>query len=134
MAFGFRNKNAEEPAGERPVEFIPQAGACLVTTHLRDGVGRVRFMYRQDSQVPADNGWRIFGEFDTEEYMSQGNPFVIMDFNQVCAMEPALIGIYDFPVGSDLVLEREDRIRIIDVTTGREIPEEYFYVPPQHRA
>ncbi|RNI23988.1 DUF2185 domain-containing protein [Flexivirga caeni] len=116
------------------MEFIPDAGACLVTTHVRDGVGRVKFMVREKSQVPADNGWRIFSEFDTEEYMNQGDPFVIMAFNDVCAIEPALIGIYDFPVGSDLAIEREGGIRIIDVTSGREIPVENFYVPPQFRA
>lgn len=134
MAFGFRKKKEAQPPSGAPVEFIPQAGACLVTTHVRDGVGRVKFMHRDESKAPADNGWRIFGEHDTQEYMNQGNPFVIMDYNQACAIEPALIGIYDFPVGSDLRIERDDRIRVIDVTTGREIPEENFYVPPQFRA
>lgn len=134
MAFGFRKKNTEQPAGGGPIEFIPQAGACLVTTHVRDRVGRVKFMHRTESKAPTDNGWRIFSEFDTQEYMSQGNPFVIMDFNEACAIEPALIGIYDFPVGTDLKIERDERIRIIDATTGREIPPENFYVPPQHRA
>lgn len=137
MAFGFRKKSdkpSDEPTRDERVEFIPQAGACLVTTHVRDGVGRVKFMHRQESQAPADNGWRIFSEHDTQDYINDGNPFVIMDFNQVCAIEPALIGIYDFPVGSDLAIERDDRIRIIDATTGREIPPENFYVPPKFRA
>jgi hypothetical protein len=50
------------------------------------------------------------------------------------AIEPALIGIYDFPVGTDLTLERDGAIRIIDNASGREIPPENFYVPPQFRA
>ncbi len=132
MAFGFGKKKSNHAQTQAPAaagqsggypEFIPKAGACLATTNVRDGRGRVKFMTREQSQNPADNGWRIFSEFDTQEYMSQGNPFVVMAFNEVCAIEPALIGIYNAPVGSDLAIERDDNgIHIIDVTTGQEIP------------
>ena len=46
-------------------EFIPKAGACLVSTNVLSGVGRVRWMVRQESQAPVDNGWRIFSHVDT---------------------------------------------------------------------
>jgi hypothetical protein len=45
--------------------------------------------------------------------------------------EPALIGIWDFPVGSDLQIVKDDNgVHIVDTPTGRVIPREEFYVPP----
>ena len=70
---------------------------------------------------------------DTTEYLNDPANWRIVDFNDLCAIEPALIGIWDMPVGSDLQIVRDDRIRIFDTPTGREIPVEEMYVPAIHR-
>jgi hypothetical protein len=115
-------------------EFIPRSGACLVSKNVLSGVGQVRWMVREPSQVPADNGWRIFSHVDSSEYLADADNLQIVSFNQACAIEPALIGIYDFAVGSDLELVRNDgRISIIDAATGHPIPVENFYVPEAMR-
>ena len=116
-------------------EFIPKAGACLVSKNVLSGAGMVRWMVREDSQAPVDNGWRIFSHVDTSEYLADADNLQIVDFNEVCAIEPALIGIWDLPVGSDLqVVKDELGIRIVETPTGREIPREEQFVPPQFRA
>ncbi|UFU02834.1 DUF2185 domain-containing protein [Ruania suaedae] len=130
----------DTPAGSpsAPAEypqFIPQAGACLATTHVLSGAGVVRWMLRKPSQAGADNGWRIMSHIDTSEYLSDPSSWTITDFNRVCAIEPALIGIWDLEVGSDLQLVRDERgLTIVDTPTGRVVPPENLYVPPQHRA
>ncbi len=127
----------EQPSGppaDYP-EFIPDAGACLATTNVLSGAGVVRWMLRKPSQVGADNGWRIMSHIDTSEYLSDPASWKITDFNQVCAIEPALIGIWDLEVGSDLQIVRDLLgIRIVDTPTGKLVPTERLYVPPQHRA
>jgi hypothetical protein len=116
-------------------EFIPGAGACLATTNVLSRRGRVRWMVREESKNAADNGWRIMSHIDTSEYLSDPANWKVADFNAVCALEPALIGIWDFKVGSDLQLvDDELGIRIVDTPTGRQIPEENLYVPPANRA
>ena len=111
--------------------FIPRAGACLVSRNIMSGAGRVRWMIRRESQNPVDNGWRIFSHIDSAEYLADPANLQVVDFNQVCAIEPALIGIYDFPIGSDLqIVDDGGRISIVDTPTGHEIPPEQFYVPP----
>lgn len=116
-------------------EFIPAAGACLATLNVLEGRGRVRWMVREPLKNPADNGWRIMSHIDTSEYLSDASSWKVVDFNQVCAIEPALIGIWDLKVGSDLQLvDDELGLRIVDTPTGREIPRENLYVPPAHRA
>jgi len=92
-------------------------------------------MVREPSLGPGDNGWRIFSHIDTDEYLSDSNNMAVADFNQICALEPALIGIWDMPVGCDLQLVVDERgIHIYDTPSGREIPVENHYVPPQFRA
>ncbi|MBI9114693.1 DUF2185 domain-containing protein [Sanguibacter suaedae] len=116
-------------------EFIPKAGACLVSKNALSRAGRVRWMVRVPSQAPVDNGWRIFSHIDSQEYLADTSNLQMTDFNAVCALEPALIGIYDFPVGSDLqIVDEGQGIRIVETATGREIPRENFYVPPTMRA
>lgn len=122
------------PPSDYP-EFIPGAGACLATTNVLSGAGVVRWMVRKPSTAGADNGWRIMSHIDTSDYLSDQASWRVVDFNQVCAIEPALIGIWDLEVGSDLQIVRDELgIRIVDTPTGRQIPAENLYVPPQDRA
>lgn len=117
------------------IEFIPKAGACLATANVLEGRGRVRWMVRGASKAPADNGWQIMSHIDDSAYLNDTSNWRIVDFNELCAIEPALIGIWDLPVGSDLQLvDDELGIRILETPTGREVPTEDLYVPPQHRA
>lgn len=116
-------------------EFIPKAGACLASKNVMNNAGLVRWMLRVESKVSVDNGWRIFSDIDSEDYLSDPSNLQVVDFNAVCAIEPALIGIYDFPVGSDLqIVDNGGGIEIVDTATGREIPRENLYVPPDMRA
>ncbi|MGC3954940.1 MAG: DUF2185 domain-containing protein [Propionicimonas sp.] len=117
------------------IEFIPGAGACLVSRKVLQQEAPVRWMTRVEPQAPADNGWQILSIADTPEYLAEPGNLVIADYNAVCLVEPALIGIWDFPIGSELMLHVDERGRhIIEVGSGREIGPEHFYVPPQHRA
>jgi hypothetical protein len=112
------------------IEFIRGAGGCLVTKNVLDGAGLVRWMVRRPSKAPADNGWQVMSHIDTSEYLNDSSNWQITDFNELCMIEPALIGIWDLPVGSDLQLVRDELgIRIVDTPTGREIPAEELYNP-----
>lgn len=116
------------------IEFIPKAGACLATTNVMERRGLIRWMWRRPSQSGVDNGWRIMSHIDTSDYLNEPSNWQIVDYNDVCYIEPALVGIWDFKVGSDLQLVRDERgITIYDNPTGLAIPTENFYVPPQFR-
>ncbi|TCC15251.1 immunity protein Imm33 domain-containing protein [Kribbella sindirgiensis] len=116
------------------MQFIPKAGASLTTKNVLSGAGRIKWMTREESRAPADNGWRIFSGIDTAGYLADTANLQIVDYNRLCEIEPALIGIWDFPVGTDLQLVDDDGIKILDNESGKQIPPENFYVPPGHRA
>ncbi|MCL2850564.1 MAG: DUF2185 domain-containing protein [Micrococcales bacterium] len=112
------------------VEIIPKSGACIASNNVVERRGRIRWMVREHGHGPADNGWRVFSAIDTSEYLSRAENMQVVAFNQLCALEPALIGIYDLPVGSDLqVVDDGQRIRIVETQTGRELAEDELYVP-----
>lgn len=117
------------------VEFIPAAGACLATTNVLNGTGKVRWMVRRPSRNAVDNGWQIMSHVDTSEYLSDSSNWQIVDYNELCAIEPALIGIWDMPVGADLQIVRDELgVRVVDTPSGREIPADRLYVPVRDRA
>jgi hypothetical protein len=110
--------------------FIANAGACLATRNVIERRARVRFMVREPSKAAADNGWRIISAADDSDYLAGVDNWQIADFNALCLIEPALIGIYDLPVGSDLqIVDDGQRLRIVDTTTGNELNPEDLYVP-----
>lgn len=109
---------------------IPNSGACLASRNVLEGRARVRWMVREPSKAPVDNGWRIFSAIDDSQYLNTPGNLQIASFDQVCAIEPALIGIYDLPVGSDLqIVDDGQRISIVETATGRELGEDELYVP-----
>lgn len=113
-----------------PIEFIPDAGACLVSKNVLSGAGRIKWMVREESHAPADNGWRIFSDIDTTEYLHDADNLAIADFNSVCELEPALIGIWNLAVGSDLqIVDEGNGIQVVVSATGQPVPTDQLYVP-----
>ena len=50
---------------------------------------------------------------DTAEYIRDSKNLFLADFNDICNLEPACIGIYDLPIGSNiqLVVDADGRRR-----------------------
>lgn len=142
QASAAQQTSGQPAAGQAPperaeVEFIKNSGGCLASKNILAGLAPVKWMVRESSKAPADNGWIFMSAADDEAFMANmAANFEIVSFNRMCNIEPALIGIYDFPVGSDLDLVRtpEGPMFFVDVTTGQRIPTEAMYVPPQFRA
>lgn len=104
------------------IEFIKNAGGCIVSNNILSGKGILKWLIREESINKDDNGWRFFSDIDDEEYINNPANLTVCDFNTVAKIEPAIIGIYLFPFGSDLQLIREDgSIYFTDNETGEEI-------------
>ena len=63
------------------------------------------------------------GADDTEEYINIASNNAVVDFNTVANIEPAVLAIYDMPVGTDLRLEKyaDNSLHFFDNTTGKEV-------------
>ena len=72
--------------------------------------------------APQDNGWRFFSEIDDEEYWGNPDNLQVVSFTNVAEIEPAVLPILNFPVGTDLELIKDDAgSHLIDSATGREL-------------
>lgn len=103
--------------------FITNAGAAIVSRKIVKRTGNIKWLTREAPIAPQDTGWRILSDRDTDEYLADPANMTVVDFNDICDIEPACIGIYDLPVGSDiqLVVEPDGRRRWFDNKTEREI-------------
>lgn len=111
---------------EKTMEFIKNAGGCIVSKNILTGKGRIKWLIREQSVDEIDNGWRFLSDIDDDEFINNPDNLAVCDFNTIVNMEPALIGIYLLPVGSDLQLVIENgKISFIDNITGKQVDPVY---------
>lgn len=121
----FGKKKKANPAGR--VTFMEKAGGCVCTKSLLGGKTRLKWCFREQSVNPVDNGWRFLGESDTGQYINTPGNNAVVDFNTVANMEPAVLGIYQMPVGTDLRFEvaKDGSRHFYDNHTGTEVIIQY---------
>ena len=97
-------------------------GACLVSKNIYEGKGKLKWCVHENGTRDIDNGWRFLSDVDTEEYLSDPKNWCILAFESVVEIEPAVLAIYDMPVGTELTLMQEGKRRFFeDTKTGKEI-------------
>ena len=100
-------------------KFIEHAGGCVVSNNILQRKGKLKWCVREESVNNIDNGWRFFSDIDTDEYLSDAKNLSVCDFNTVIEIEPAVILIYSYDVGSDLTLVCSNGIKMfVDTATG----------------
>ena len=88
--------------------FIENAGDCIISQSIYTGTTNLRWIYREESINPNDNGWRAIGDGDTEAYLANAENALVVDYNTLISIEPAVYTIYDLPVGTDLELHSDE--------------------------
>lgn len=104
------------------IQFIKNAGGCVVSRNILSGKGKLKWCIRENSVNEVDNGWRFLSDIDTDEYLSKADNMSICDFNSVANIEPAILSIYDFEIGTEIEIIRENgKIGFMDSNTGEKI-------------
>ena len=103
--------------------YIRDAGYAFVSRKIAERTGNIKWLIRETPIALDDSGWRVLSDRDTAEYLDDPKNMTVVDFNELCDIEPACIGIYDLPIGSDiqLVVEPDGRRRWFDNKTEKEI-------------
>lgn len=79
----------------------------------------MKWFFRETPVHAADNGWRALGDTDTEEYINTPGNNVVVDFDRLVEIEPAVLAVYSMPVGTDLEFDAQRKV-FIDTNTGAE--------------
>ncbi len=82
-------------------------GGCIVSKNILYGHG-VRWCVKSEPAAPQDSGWTFMSDADTNEYWQSEENSMVISFDVLAKIEPAVEMIYDYPVGTDVVLEYED--------------------------
>lgn len=83
-------------------------GRCIVSNNILHGIARLKWCFREESISAIDNGWRFLSEIDTDAYLSDPKNLSVCDYNKLIEIEPAIVAIYDMPIGTDVTLMQEN--------------------------
>lgn len=112
---------------DKITEYIKDAGGCIVSKNILNGKGKIKWLLREESLNEIDNGWRLLSDVDDNNFINDPQNLVVCDFNTVANIEPAIIGIYLLPVGSDLQLVVQNgEISFYDNIAGTKIEPTYL--------
>ena len=94
-------------------------GGCIITRSLYEGTSKLKWIFREEGVNPADNGRRAIGDTDTEEYINAPGNNMVVDSDRLVEIEPAVLAIYDMPVGTELEFDSQRKV-FINSNTGKE--------------
>jgi len=97
-------------------------GGSMVSNNLLNGKGELRWCVKHAPVNELDNGWVFLADVDTEEFLADPQNFSICAWDTVVNIEPAVLLIFDMPVGTDLTFVKEKhRMYFVDNKTGKEV-------------
>ena len=97
-------------------------GASIVSNNILKNKANIKWILRENSVNELDNGWRFLSEIDTEEYLSHAENMSICDWNTIVEIEPAVLSIFNMPIGTELTMIYEDeRVYFLDTITGQKL-------------
>ncbi|WP_434350706.1 immunity protein Imm33 domain-containing protein [Streptococcus sp. KHUD_014] len=97
-------------------------GASIVSNNILENKAHIKWILREDSVDELDNGWRFLSEIDTEEYLSHAENMSICDWSTIVEIEPAVLSIFNMPIGTELTIIYEDeRLYFLDTITGQKL-------------
>lgn len=97
-------------------------GASIVSNNILENKANIKWVLRESSVNELDNGWRFLSEIDTEEYLSHAENMSICDWSTIVEIEPAVLSIFNMPIGTELTIIYEDeRLYFLDTITGQKL-------------
>ena len=97
-------------------------GASIVSNNILENKANIKWILRENSVNELDNGWRFLSEIDTEEYLSDAENMSICDWSTIVDIEPAVLSIFNMPIGTELtMIYEEERVCFLDTITGQKL-------------
>ena len=97
-------------------------GASIVSNNILENKANIKWILRENSVNELDNGWRFLSEIDTEEYLSHAENMLICDWSTIVEIEPAVLPIFNMPIGTELILIYEgEKKYFLDSNSGQKL-------------
>ena len=91
----------------------------MVSRNIYNKKGRLKWCVREEPVKDADNGWRILSDIDTEDFLADKSNWCILVFESLVEIEPAVLAVYELPVGTEVTLVHDGiKKYFVDTNTG----------------
>lgn len=101
---------------------LKKMGGSVVSNNITSQTGELKWCIREQPLNKVDNGWRFLSNIDDDEFLSNSDNMSIWDFSTIVEIEPAILSIYEMPVGTDATLIRENGKKFfVHTQTGKRI-------------
>lgn len=95
-------------------------GGSVVSKNILNKNGNVKWCIKEKPLNHIDNGWRFLSDIDTDEFLEDSSNMVICDWGTIIEIEPAILPIFNMPVGTDITLIEEGKKKFFVYTDNGE--------------
>ncbi|MED3467928.1 DUF2185 domain-containing protein [Bacillus thuringiensis] len=95
-------------------------GGSVVSKNILQNKGNVKWCIKEQPVNVIDNGWRFLSEIDTDEYLADASNMSVCDWGTIIEIEPAVMNIFNMPIGTDITLLNEDNKKYFVYTDSGE--------------
>ncbi|MET3659176.1 immunity protein Imm33 domain-containing protein [Sporosarcina psychrophila] len=95
-------------------------GGSVVSNNILRNKGKLKWCIKEKPVNALDNGWRFLSDIDTDEYLADASNMSICDWGTIIEIEPAIMYIFDMPLGTDITLLNENNTKSFVYTESGE--------------
>ncbi|MCG1021459.1 DUF2185 domain-containing protein [Sutcliffiella horikoshii] len=95
-------------------------GGSVVSKNILKNLGELKWCIKEEPINEVDNGWRFLSDIDTEEFLADASNMSICDWGTILEIEPAIIKIFDMPIGTEITLLTENNKKYFVYTESGE--------------
>ncbi|MCA1057599.1 DUF2185 domain-containing protein [Rossellomorea aquimaris] len=85
-----------------------ELGGSVVSKNILNSKGKLKWCIKEEPVNDVDNGWRFLSDIDTEEFLQYASNMSICAWETIIEIEPAIMNIFDMPIGTDITLLSEN--------------------------
>lgn len=94
-------------------EIIIPIGSCVASDKITVEGLKVGYMYREESDFPADSGWRFFSGTEDDDYINNPDNLMIYDVNTIVNYDLAIVKYLNSGVGVELERVSDNTFQIV---------------------
>lgn len=95
-------------------------GGSVVSKNILNKKGNIKWCIKEKSLNDIDNGWRFLSDIDTDEFLADSSNMAICDWGTIIEIEPAILPIFNMPIGTDITLIEEGKKKYFVYTDSGE--------------
>ncbi len=95
---------------------IKKYGAFMITKTALERYSTPNYWYRDDSISQIDNGWRIIGFEDSDEFLADPENWTIINVNDAIEICPFVKDFYNAEVGTELFVDFDENQIVSGIT------------------